>query len=231
MVLRQPHNSPPRAARVLVIAAIVGTVAAPARAQGVSPPRADRRGAITLSAGLGGALANTLSGHCGTTGSGVVSAGLRWRVGRIALVDGTTSLAEGISTNDCLFGAPFQTPSGDVRSIAYARDPNDGALATALRAGVEGGLGPARLRVLGGVGRMWRPGVTFGTAAVAASVGPRFGRLLVEFEGWQYKLPVVDRTVQLAGGQAGGGSTSRRRVRERTAFLRLGLDVPVGPRR
>jgi hypothetical protein len=221
-------RSASRVPRAIVAAALVASVV-PSAARAQDRP-AERRGALTLGAGFGGALANTLSGHCGTTASLGASVGVRWRVGRIAFVDGTASRAEGVSTNDCLFGGPFETSPGEVRSTAYARDPDDGMVATAFRAGVEGGGGPVRLRALGGVGRMWHPGVTFATAGASASVGPRAARLLVEFEGWWYRLPVVDRVGRRESGEIVPVSSTRRRVGERTAFLRLGLDVPVGPR-
>ena len=212
-------RGPTRATRALTLAASLALTALPHTLLAQDALAGDRRGAITLGAGLGGAVANALSGHCGTTGSAMLSVGARWRVGRRAVVDATTSHVTGISTNDCLY----------VGETAYLHDVDDGTVATALRGGIEGAAGPVRARALVGVGRLWEPGVAFATAAASLSVGPAAARLLVEVEGWQYRLPVAPR--EPPEHPAPDGFRARGLVRERTAFLRLGLDVPVGPRR
>ena len=58
-----------RGGRAALAAALGMSVVASAAAQAQTPAPRHRRGAVTLSVGLGGSLANTLSGHCGTTAS------------------------------------------------------------------------------------------------------------------------------------------------------------------
>jgi hypothetical protein len=212
-----------------LLAAVVhaGALATTAGAQQEAPTPGERRGALSASLGVGSALSS--AGGCGKTATAALAAGFRWRAWRASFVEATATAAGGLPSGDCLDVA---TPApGVFRTTTYDNDPDNGTFATALRTGLEGAAGPLRVRAAAGLGRMWEPRVTYGTAALSASVGPRVARLLVEVEQWWFTLDALHTDTRFEDGRALHQTITPARIRERPRLVRVGVEVPVGPRR
>lgn len=203
-------------------------------------PSPGERGAVVATLGATGELSDRLRSGCGTGAHGSAQIGARRPVRPRMFVEGVVGYGGSLGGNDCLndpewFAASQALNGGPLVHgyTAYRRDPDDRPNAlTAVRVGTGAGTGWVRVRTSGGVGMLWGTRAPLATATASLAVGPRFARAVLEADGWWYALPVADRTDGYdRTGALVTRSERRRRVGERTLWVRLGFEVPVGARR
>jgi hypothetical protein len=85
----------------------------------------------------------------------------------------------------------------------------------------------AEVRLSVGVGRMWSKHLTVPEAGFSVALGRRIVRLLAEVTFWWYRVPEHRITEDFQDGRLVSRRDDVVQVRQRTAFLRAGLMVPI----
>jgi hypothetical protein len=215
-----------RLAGLLAVGFALAASDAPLSAQ--PSPAVEPADALTLAVGAGAPLSEAARvPACTEGGSASAAVGYRRRFRRFLVAEGTASLESGVTVADCV---TVPLGPGEHHLPFYDDDPDHGTLATAVRAGVEGGAPGARLRGLVGLGRMWGRGGTYGTAAASLTLGQGAVRFVAAVEARRYSLAVSDRFLRIDQDlRVIDDRTVRgRRVRERPVIAQVGIELPIG---
>lgn len=193
------------------------------------------RVALDVSVGVSEQLTDRLNGWCGPRASLAGTVGAVWRPVRLLVVEGVAARATGFRPRDCPSYPPASLPPQGrfvLGSVDYDRDPDAGPqLATALRAGVEVGTRAARLRLLGGAGRMWEARLPYRSLTAALTLGRGAARVLVEADHWRYDPPGLTRDVVVVDGAEVSRAERRFRLAESVLYGRVGVELVPRARR